>query len=98
MLHYAGLPEKFWAEAIFNATYVKIEFLQRRLKIKFHMKHSGTESHQFVISEFLVVMHIFMYQRKIGRSSISEAGKESFLDMIYEAKLIDCGTLTRIVL
>ena len=23
MLHYAGMPEKFWAEAIFNATYVK---------------------------------------------------------------------------
>ena len=23
MLHYAGLPEKFWAEAVFNATHVK---------------------------------------------------------------------------
>jgi len=32
MLHYAGLPDKFWAEAIFNATYVKNRVPTKTLK------------------------------------------------------------------
>jgi len=63
MLHYAALPEKFWAEAVFDAIYVKNRVTTKAVEKKVPYEAFGEENHQLVISELSAVMRMLSYQR-----------------------------------
>jgi transposase InsO family protein len=79
MLSGVRLGQEFWAEAVDTACYLVNRSPSSTLMTRLHMRYGLVRNPLLHISGFLVVMLMYMFQRKIGVSWIKRMKSVSLL-------------------
>ena len=92
MLSGAGLEQEFWAEAVSTACYLVNQSPSSALDDKTPQEEWTGKEPSLTYLRYLDVMHMFMFQRKIGVSWIRRLKNVSLLDIKMVSKVISFGT------
>lgn len=90
MLHAADMKYKFWGEAIMTATYIRNRTATKIVEgMTLHLKLGTKENRKLDISEFLVVKHMFTYQKKSDKKWMQRLLNAFWLDIQKKPKGTD---------
>jgi hypothetical protein len=92
MLSGTELGQEFWAEAVDTACYLINLSPSSRWMKKLHTRYGLKRNHLFNILECLIMMLMYIFQRKIGVSWIKKLKSESLLVINMVRKVISFGT------